>query len=209
MQALFEALDVDPLDIISLVFAWKLRAKTPLNSRDPNLSTAASISVQNRWRSSRLSCVRSCPLLRGLLFEIVFFNFTELTKTYFPSLSCTASFIEPLNNDDDFRSFYMLFFAFTYDKPIEQRSLPIEVARQLFPLILEGLFAHIDLWIEFLEGRKHASSRDTYSLLFDFARNIDYDLKNFDEENGTWPVLLDEFVDLAKPRIAQDKDCMD
>ena len=29
MQALFEALDVDPLDIISLVFAWKLRAKTP------------------------------------------------------------------------------------------------------------------------------------------------------------------------------------
>lgn len=29
MQALFDALDVDPLDIISLVFAWKLGAKTP------------------------------------------------------------------------------------------------------------------------------------------------------------------------------------
>lgn len=100
-------------------------------------------------------------------------------------------------------------FAFDYNKPIEQRSLPIEVARQLFPLILEGRFAHIDLWIEFLEGRKHAISRDTYSLLLDFARNIDYDLKNFDEENGAWPVLLDEFVDFARPRIAQSKDKMD
>lgn len=100
-------------------------------------------------------------------------------------------------------------FAFDYNKPIEQRSLPIEVARQLFPLILGGRFAHIDLWIEFLEGKKHAISRDTYSLLLDFARNIDYDLKNFDEENGAWPVLLDEFVDFAKPRIAQDKDRMD
>lgn len=29
MQALFEALQVDPLNIIALVFAWKLKAKVP------------------------------------------------------------------------------------------------------------------------------------------------------------------------------------
>lgn len=29
LQALFDALDVDPCDILSLVFAWKLGAKTP------------------------------------------------------------------------------------------------------------------------------------------------------------------------------------
>lgn len=29
MQSLFDALEVDPCDIISLVFAWKLGAKTP------------------------------------------------------------------------------------------------------------------------------------------------------------------------------------
>lgn len=29
MQALFEALHVDPLDIIALVFAWKLKAQVP------------------------------------------------------------------------------------------------------------------------------------------------------------------------------------
>lgn len=100
-------------------------------------------------------------------------------------------------------------FAFDYNKPPEQRSLPIETARQLFPLILEGRFAHLDLWNEFLEDRKQAISKDTYSLLLDFSKTIDYNLDNFDEENGAWPVLLDEFVDFAKPRIAANKDKMD
>lgn len=118
-----------------------------------------------------------------------------------------ATLKESLNNDADFRSFYM--FSFEYNKPPEQRSLPIETARQLFPLILEGRFAHLDLWVEFLEGRKHAISRDTYSLLLDFTRSITYDFSNFDEENGAWPVLLDEFVDFAKPKIVAKRDQMD
>lgn len=177
LQSLFEALDVDPCDIISLVFAWKLGAKTP-------------------FEFSRTEFVNGCVNL-GV-------DSVEKLKAILPSLK------ESLNNEEDFRNFYM--FAFDYNKPIEQRSLPIEVARQLFPLLLDGRFAHIELWNEFLEGRKHAISRDTYSLLLDFTRNIDYDLKNFDEENGAWPVLLDEFVDFAKPRIAtqsKEKDKMD
>lgn len=100
-------------------------------------------------------------------------------------------------------------FAFEYNKPPEQRSLPIETARQLFPLILEGRFLHLELWIEFLQGRKNAISRDTYSLLLDFTRSVDQDLSNYDGENGAWPVLLDEFVDFAKPRIQASKDHMD
>lgn len=100
-------------------------------------------------------------------------------------------------------------FSFEYNKPPEQRSLPIETARQLFPLILEGRFAHLDLWVEFLQGRKHAISRDTYSLLLDFTRSIAYDFSNFDEENGAWPVLLDEFVDFAKPKINSKRERMD
>lgn len=92
-------------------------------------------------------------------------------------------------------------YAFEYNKPPEQRSLPIETARQLFPLILEGRFKHLDLWIEFLQDRKLAISKDTYSLLLDFTMTIDDNMLNFDEENGAWPVLLDEFVDFAKPRL--------
>lgn len=115
------------------------------------------------------------------------------------SLCTAATLKESLNNVSDFRSFYM--FAFDYNKPPEQRSLPIEIARQLFPLILEDRFKHLALWLEFLKDRKHAISRDTYSLLLDFALVIDESMSNFDEENGAWPVLLDEFVDYAKPRL--------
>lgn len=100
-------------------------------------------------------------------------------------------------------------FAFEYNKPPEQRSLPIETARQLFPLILKDRFHHLDLWCEFLENRKHAISKDTYSLLLDFTQTIHADFSNFDEENGAWPVLLDEFVEFAKPKLKQNCDKMD
>ncbi len=83
--------------------------------------------------------------------------------------------------------------------------MPLETAKQLFPLILKGRFAHLDLWLEFLEGRKHAISRDSYSLLLDFAETISDDMSNFDEENGAWPVLLDEFVDFARPKLGIEK----
>lgn len=93
-------------------------------------------------------------------------------------------------------------YAFEYNKPPEQRSLPIETARLLFPLLLEGRFRHLDLWMEFIKDRKHAISKDTYTLLLDFAVTIDDTMSNFDEQNGAWPVVLDEFVEFAKPRIA-------
>lgn len=174
MQALFDVLGVDPLNIIALIFAWKLKAKVPFEFK-------------------REEFVNGCVTLNC--------DSLEKLKTVLPTLR------ESLNNEADFRSFYM--FAFEYNKPPEQRSLPIETARQLFPLILEGRFLHLDLWIEFLQGRKNAISRDTYSLLLDFTRSVDQDLSNYDGENGAWPVLLDEFVDFAKPRIQASKDHMD
>lgn len=79
----------------------------------------------------------------------------------------------------------------------------METARQLFPLLLQGRFRHLDLWMEFLENRTLAISKDTYSLLLDFAETIDERMSNFDVENGAWPVLLDEFVDFAKPKLHQ------
>lgn len=110
-----------------------------------------------------------------------------------------ASLKESFATPADFRNFYM--YAFEYNKPPENRSLPIETARQLFPILLEGRFRHLGLWQEFLADRKLAISKDTYALLWDFVNTIDDSMSNFDVENGAWPVLLDEFVEFAKPRL--------
>lgn len=168
MQLLFDALDVDPVDITALIFAWKLNAQVP-------------------FEFSHSEFVSGCVALKvDSLDELK--NLIPRLKDYLGSLT-------------DFRSFYM--YAFEYNKPPENRSLPIETARQLFPILLEGRFRHLDLWMDFLQNRKLAISKDTYSLLLDFAVTIDDDMSNFDEENGAWPVLLDEFVDFAKPKLEQ------
>lgn len=114
-----------------------------------------------------------------------------------------ATLESQLSQQGDFRKFYM--FSFDYNKPPEQRSLPLDTAKQLFPLILKGRFKHMELWLEFLETRKHAITRDTYSLLLDFSQTIENDLSNYDEENGAWPVMLDEFVDFARPKLGVSK----
>lgn len=98
----------------------------------------------------------------------------------------------------EYRKFFM--FAFDYNIPPGTKGLPIDTAVQLFPLILEDRFNHLSLWVEFLEGRKHVISRDTHAMLLEFALTISADLNNFDE-NGAWPVLLDEFVEFARPKL--------
>ncbi|CAN8073064.1 unnamed protein product [Agarophyton chilense] len=166
IQALFERLDIDILDISTLIFAWKLQARVP-------------------FEFSKKEFVDGCANLRA--------DSWDKLKKVIPSLK--ASITQP----KDFRSFYM--YAFEYNKPPEQRSLPIETARQLFPLIFAGRFKHLSLWMDFLNNRRQAISRDTYTLLLDFVNTIDESMSNYDEENGAWPVLLDEFVDFAKPQL--------
>jgi DCN1-like protein 1/2 len=170
LETFFEALELDPLDVTALIFAWKLKAKTPCEF-------------------SRTEFVEGC-----LAMDVD--TLQKLRKK-------VTSLCDMIEAPEDFRSFYA--FAFDYNKPPGQRSLPIDTARVLWPLLFGDRFALLDLWLKFLEPRSHAISRDSYILLLDFATTILPDLSNFDE-NDAWPVLIDEFVDFVKPRVHGVKD---
>ena len=96
-------------------------------------------------------------------------------------------------------------FTFAYGKSAGQRSLDLEVALAYWGILFQDGFALFPLWKEYMTTQyKRAVTKDTWNLLFDFAATIKTDFSNYDEE-GAWPVVLDQFVSWAKARNGQDE----
>ncbi|XP_056467889.1 DCN1-like protein 5 isoform X1 [Gadus macrocephalus] len=103
-----------------------------------------------------------------------------------------------LNDAALFKNIYRYAFDFARDK--DQRSLDMDTAMSMLDLLLGRTWPLFPLFHKFLEQSKYKGmNKDQWYNVLEFSRTISTDLSNYDED-GAWPVLLDEFVEWQKTR---------
>lgn len=101
-----------------------------------------------------------------------------------------------LNDSVVFKNIYRYAFDFARDK--DQRSLDMDTAKSMLALLLETTWPLFPVFHQFLEQSKYKGmNKDQWYNVLEFSRTINTDLSNYDED-GAWPVLLDEFVEWQK-----------
>ncbi|GAA6062937.1 hypothetical protein JCM10212_005950 [Sporobolomyces blumeae] len=103
-----------------------------------------------------------------------------------------ATLRNKLGDPDGFRDVYA--FSFDYAKTEGQKSMPFEIAQELWNLLIpldpNSTFpaANLAKWLQFLEENgKKVVSKDTWNLFLEFTRTIDPDFKSYDEEGAFYP----------------------
>ncbi|XP_055925161.1 DCN1-like protein 5 isoform X1 [Argiope bruennichi] len=103
-----------------------------------------------------------------------------------------------LNEPVVFKNIYRYAYDFARDK--DQRSMDIDTAKAMLQLLLGRLWPMYSMFHQFLEQSKYkVINKDQWCNVLEFSRTIKPDLCNYDED-GAWPVLLDEFVEWLKTK---------
>lgn len=153
----------------------------------------------------------------GLLYEIKAKKMGTLTKQEFLSIpkafasNCTIKTISDLKRETDkieqsfqdgdkFKSLYLWSFDFCkLDQT--QKSLPSPIAAEMLTILIGkcGLF-HAQKIIDFLVERTDKNkviNRDQWRGILEFTMTMDEGMSLY-EENGSWPLLIDEYVSNLK-----------
>ncbi|KAK9789364.1 hypothetical protein WJX73_000465 [Symbiochloris irregularis] len=96
-------------------------------------------------------------------------------------------------------------YAYLFSREKGQKCVQLDTAIAMWQL----LFTHMhwplgDDWCSFVQhNHKRAISKDTWTQLFEFIKQVKPDLSNFDSDASAWPYLIDEFVEHLKKERAE------
>ncbi|WVR04315.1 hypothetical protein IAU60_001315 [Kwoniella sp. DSM 27419] len=152
------------------------------------------------------------PFVAGLAAYPGNVDSLQSLRNYLPALR------KKLNTDPAyFKKVYMHTFTLAKGKDFGARTLPLDTACDLWTLFIPPALAaspsalartadnsppqfstaEFDLWLDFIQKKGKAVSKDTWSLLVDFIRSIDKEFKDYDDE-GAWPSTIDDFVEYVR-----------
>eukprot|EP00339_Tiarina_fusa_P005682 CAMPEP_0117042870 /NCGR_PEP_ID=MMETSP0472-20121206/29825_1 /TAXON_ID=693140 ORGANISM="Tiarina fusus, Strain LIS" /NCGR_SAMPLE_ID=MMETSP0472 /ASSEMBLY_ACC=CAM_ASM_000603 /LENGTH=279 /DNA_ID=CAMNT_0004754221 /DNA_START=22 /DNA_END=861 /DNA_ORIENTATION=- len=114
-------------------------------------------------------------------------------------MAALSQFPEELKDAQKFKEIYE--FAFLWSREsTDKKVLDIETALDMLELLLdEEVYPFIGPFRTFLQEQKSYKgvNKDQWVSLLEFCKTVDEDFSNYDE-NGSWPVMLDEFVVWAR-----------
>jgi len=104
-----------------------------------------------------------------------------------------------LDDQSKFKDIYRYAFGFAKEK--EQKILDLATSDAMLDLLMGNRFPHTEKLRQFLKEQTTYKSinLDQWMNILEFSRTIKADLSNYDE-NGAWPVLLDEYCDWARDK---------
>ncbi|KNC51471.1 leucine zipper protein [Thecamonas trahens ATCC 50062] len=114
--------------------------------------------------------------------------------------AAVPTFVAQVDSDATiFADFYA--WVFDFSKEPGRRSLSAESARFMWSLLLADKFPIVDRWVKFLENHTRDITKDTWLLFLDFVNTYGTDVTDYDDD-GAWPVLIDEFVEYCNANPA-------
>ncbi|XP_056271243.1 DCN1-like protein 4 isoform X3 [Pseudoliparis swirei] len=191
MEKFCEDIGVEPENVVMLVLAWKLDAQSmgyfTLQEWLRGMGSLQCDSTE-RLRNS-LDYLRSV-LNDSTSFKLIYryaFDFARVRHTHTHTHTCTQLWLT-------------LFRDALTGQEKDQRSLDLNTAKCMLGLLLGKTWPLFPVFNQFLEQSKYkVINKDQWCNVLEFSRTINLDLSNYDED-GAWPVLLDEFVEWYKER---------
>lgn len=100
---------------------------------------------------------------------------------------------------DEFREFYK--FSFQFSREGTHRTIERDVAVPLLQMVIGQRSRYTEEFVEFLK-QCPANTRvtfDQWSSFLEFSNTVSSDFDGYDED-GAWPILLDEYVEYSKAK---------